>query len=308
MEKRTSYEIISSYVTAPIRLAMLKVKEEKRIRLSEIRIRSGRAVSFVYPDSIWFLTSGGDLVKNHLSNNCIIASPSDIKAMVEALCRYSMHSCSRELREGYFVIGQGVRVGAAGTFSETESRIIRDFSSLNFRISRCVQGCAEEIFRRTCLNGRSILICGGVNSGKTTLLRDLCRLCGNNFKVVLIDERNEISSTAGGVPDNDIGAMTDVIVGSKRDEGILSAIRTLSPDMIVCDEISGENDTAAILNGFGCGVRFAASLHADSYEDMLRRTVARPLISAGVFDYAVFLEGSSFPSKIREIRRLKNAS
>ena len=87
MEKRTSYEIISSYVTAPIRSAMLKVKEEKRIRLSEIRIRSGRAVSFVYPDGIWFLKSNGELVKNYLGNNCITASPPDIKAMVEALCR-----------------------------------------------------------------------------------------------------------------------------------------------------------------------------------------------------------------------------
>lgn len=308
MEKRTSYEVISSYVTAPIRSAMLKVKEEKRIRLSEIRIRSGRAVSFVYPDSIWFLTSSGELVKNPLGSNCIKAAPADIKAMIEALCRYSMHSCSRELSEGYFVIGQGVRVGAAGTFSETESRVIRDFSSLNFRISRCVQGCAEEIFRRTCLSGRSVLICGGVNSGKTTILRDLCRLCGNSFKVVLIDERNEISSSSGGISDNDIGIMTDVIVGSRRDEGILSAIRTLSPDMIICDEISGESDMKAILSGFGCGVRFAASLHAESYDDMLRRNVAKPLISAGVFDYAVFLEGSSFPSKIREIRRLKNAS
>ena len=147
-------------------------------------------------------------------------------------------------------------------------------------------------------------IVGRNGAGKTTLLRDLCRLLGDSRKVVLIDERNEISASSGGTPGRDIGAMTDVIVGSGRASGIISAVRTLSPDMIICDEISDSGDAEAILGGYGCGVNFTASLHAESYDEMLSRTAAVPLIEAGVFDYAVFLLGSGFPSKIKEIRRL----
>lgn len=151
-----------------------------------------------------------------------------------------------------------------------------------------------------------MLICGGVNSGKTTMLRDYCRLCGKRFKVSLIDERNEISASVSGQPYMDIGVMTDVFVGTKRSDGINSAVRTLSPDMIFCDEISTFEDTEAIIRGYGCGVRFAATLHAENYNDLLKRSVAQPLISAGVFDYAVFLGRSENFYGIKEIRRLKN--
>ena len=301
MNGRTSYETIQSYLPPEIRLAM-KSAAECTENLSEIRLRSGRAVSFVYPGKILFLTADGNLTADYRDSRCICVSAVDIQKTVEALCRYSVHSCSRELSEGFFVIGRGIRVGVSGTVSGTADKTIKDFSSLNFRIARSVNGCAEELFRRT--NGRSVLICGGVNSGKTTMLRDLCRILGNDRKVVLIDERNEISASSGGVSGRDVGAMTDVIVGSDRAGGIISAVRTLSPDVIICDEISDTSDAEAILSGYGCGVSFTATIHAESYEEMLSRRAAVPLIETGVFDYAVFLQGSSFPSRIKEIRRI----
>lgn len=306
MNGRTSYEVIMQYVSPSVRGAMSKVNISDRARLSEIRLRSKRAVSFVYPDKLLFLRSDGTLTKAYSDTACVIASPDMIKAAVDALCRYSVHCFGKELREGYFVIENGVRVGTAGTVTETNGRIMKDFSSLNFRISRSAVGCAEELFSRT--RGKSLLICGGVNSGKTTLLRDICRLYGNTVKTVLIDEKNEISSGIGGSHRNDIGANTDVIIGSLRSEGIKSAIRTLSPDIIVCDEIADMSDVKAILGGYGCGVRFIASVHAEKYADLSKRDVTRQLTDAGVFDYAAFLQGSSFPSKIRELRRLGNGS
>lgn len=306
MPKCTSYEIISTYLTPRIRNSMLNVPTEKRNVLSEIRIRSGRAVSFVYPGYIKFLTESGELTSYSENKSCIIASAYDIAAIINSLCKYSMHSCSKELREGYFVINGGIRVGAAGTLTETSGGILRDFNALNFRIAREVIGCAEELYNKIGSIGGSVLICGGVNSGKTTMLRDYCRLCGKRFKVSLIDERNEISALVSGQPCMDIGVMTDVFVGTKRSDGINSAVRTLSPDMIFCDEISTVEDTEAIIRGYGCGVKFAATLHAENYNDLLKRSVAQPLISAGVFDYAVFLGRSENFYGIKEIRRLKN--
>lgn len=301
MDGRTSYETIITYMPPEIRHAM-KQSAGNFCSLSEIRLRSGRAVSFVYTGKTMFLTSDGTLTADYHDSRCICTTAADIHRIVEALCRYSVHSCSKELSEGFFVIGGGIRVGVAGTVTGTAERTIKDFSGLNFRIARSVTGCAEELCRRT--YGRSVLVCGGVNSGKTTILRDLCRILGNTRKVVLIDERNEISASSGGTAGRDVGVMTDVIVGAERAAGILSAVRTLSPDVIICDEISDIKDAEAILSAAGCGVSFTASIHAENYEELLKRKSAVALIDAGVFEYAVFLQGSAFPSKIKEIRRI----
>lgn len=293
-----SYEIISSYMSPIVRNAMASVSECDRTA-TEIRLRSGRAVSFIFPDKIKYLTGKGQLTKNFNNPENIIINSADIKQVVERLCHFSIHSCHKELHEGYFVLKGGIRVGVAGTYSDTSEKTINSFNALNFRVARCVKNCAIDIFNKTF--GKSILICGGVNSGKTTILRDLCRLSGNSFKVTLIDERNEISSTSGGTPENDIGILTDVLINCSRSDGIISAVRTLSPDMIFCDEISTSDDTLAILQAYGSGVKFSATVHAENYENLLKRHAIKPLLESEVFEYAVFLESIG---KVREIRRL----
>lgn len=307
MEQNDPYSLISGYMTSDIRSSMLAVGRDKLSRLTEIRLYAGRGAAFIFPDRIRFLTADGRLVSDSYDKNCVSVTADDVRNIVSGLCHYSLHSYSKELREGYIVLSGGVRVGIAGRVSETSGQMLTEYSSLNFRISRSIKGCAEELFLKTGSGAGSVLICGGVNSGKTTLLRDLCRICGSRMKTVLIDERNELSSCSGGIPQNDVGGLTDILTGSTRSEGILMAIRTLSPEIIFCDEISDENDAEAILRGYGSGVRFAATIHAESYEDIFRRKAAAPLISEGVFTHAVILEGSSFPSRIREIRRLVNA-
>lgn len=298
MPECTSYETISLYMGSEVRNAMCAVAENERT-VTEIRLRSGRAVSFIFSDRIKYLTKSGRLIDNYHTPENITVTANDIKQTVERLCHFSVHSCTAELREGFFVLKGGIRVGVAGTYSDTAGKTINNFNALNFRVARCITGCAEKIYER--IYGKNVLICGGVNSGKTTVLRDLCRICGNNFKVSLIDERNEISSVSGGIPENDVGVLTDVLVGCSRADGIISAVRTLSPDMIFCDEISTPEDSEAILRAFGCGVGFTATVHAENYENLLRRSAIKPLLENGVFEYAVFLEGMG---KIREIRRI----
>jgi len=303
----TGYETVAGYFPENIRSAMMKVSTEDRRNISEVRVHSGRAVTYIYPDCVKFLTSNGRTVSSYKDTGCVKASAVDIAKMVNSLCRYSLHSCSKELTDGYFVVNGGIRVGCAGTYSESSSGVIRDFNGLNFRISRNVEGCAEQL---KSLLGRNegILICGGVNSGKTTVLRDLCRICGNRYKVSLIDERNEISSIYGGKPENDVGVLTDILSGCTRSRGITTAIRTLSPDYIFCDEISELSDVSAILSGTGSGVKFVATVHAENIQGLYRRKVTAELISADVFDYAVILDGNGNPGKVREIRRLRGSA
>ncbi|HRR76070.1 MAG TPA: ATPase, T2SS/T4P/T4SS family [Ruminococcus sp.] len=308
MKTQEAYTIISRYMTKTIRSAMLKLDGSAIRDLTEIRLYAGRKAVYIFPDRIRYLTCEGRLTGDPKDHCCINIAKDEIDNIMQALCHYSLYSCMRELHEGFIVLPGGVRVGISGRMSDTKDRILTEYSGLNFRISRCIPGISDELFARTGKGAGSVLICGGVNSGKTTLLRDLCRACGNIMKTVLIDERNEISSTYDGICSNEVGELTNVITGCDRTEGIILAIRTLSPDIIFCDEIAGEKDTNAILKGHGSGVRFAATIHADSYEDIFRRQALLPLINSGVFTHAAILQGSGSPSVIREIRRLGNAS
>ncbi|MBR4628228.1 MAG: Flp pilus assembly complex ATPase component TadA [Ruminococcus sp.] len=303
MKRRTSFETVRGYLPLKISSALELVRETDRRMISEIRLRAGRPVSLTYPDGSRFLTSAGRLTMSPSNAECVMASAEDISSSVEKLCRFSLYSCTRELTEGWFVLPGGIRVGLAGTVSETGTGLLRDISSLNFRLAREVIGCGEEIYKM-CGSDAGILISGGVNSGKTTVLRDLCRIYGNTFKTALIDERSEIASSSGGLPSNDVGALTDILTGCKRSSGITAALRTLSPDMIFCDEIASEEDAEAILSAHGSGVRFAATIHAVSYTDLISRKIASMLLSNGVFTHIVILSGSNSPSQISEIRRI----
>lgn len=298
---RTSFDTIADYLPEKIRSPLLLIDAQRREKVSEVRLYCRRSLALVYPDTVKFLCRDGTLSPVPEKSDLIV-SEGDIASTVERLCHYSIHSRSRELKNGYFVIENGVRVGVGGTYSGSREGTMSDFSSLNFRVAREVRGCAESLIGRIQF-GSPILICGGVNTGKTTLLRDICRIYGRYMKCALVDERNEISAAVGGAPTCDVGELTDIIIGTDRVNGIRSAIRTLSPAMIFCDEISSDDDASAIISGHGSGVRFTATVHAASPDDLKKRRFVGELVDSGVFEYAVFL--GDVPSEIREIRRLR---
>lgn len=304
MTGSTSYRTVLMYVPQGIKSIMERVADKHHRGLTEVRLRSFGPVCYVYPDKILFLRKDGMLTPSYSREECAELSSGDIAQTVDRLCHYSFHSCTKQLKEGFFVVENGVRVGVAGIYSDGDGHILKDISSLNFRITRNVTGCAEGLF--TICFEKNVLICGGVNSGKTTLLRDYCRLTGNLKKVALIDERNEVACVSGGRAQNDVGLLTDTLVNCQRSAGILSAVRTLSPDMIFCDEIATAGDSEAILSGIGCGVGFTATAHARNAEELYKRRELKALIDENVFDYLVFLRGSSSPCEIREIKRLSH--
>lgn len=303
MAERTSYEIIAEYLPKGLREAFLSVRQSERERVSELRLNSGRAAALVYPDRIMYLTRNG-LTANPRNTSAVTIIPADISTAVDSLSHYSIHSCSRQFAEGVFVLRHGVRVGMSGSYNP--EGILTDITGLNFRISRNVMGCADEVCDLLTRTTGGIIICGGVNSGKTTILRDLCRQTGDRSKTVLVDERNEIACTNGGIIENDVGTLTNVLTGCSRSKGIISAVRTLSPDYIFCDEISTDSDASAILGSMGSGVRFCATIHGINFDDVMMRPIMKKLTERGVFGYAVMLEGSRNAGKIREIRRIGN--
>ena len=306
MHGSTSFETITAYLPEKLRRLLLNIPRDKLNGLMEVRLRAEGAVYLVYPDKISFLRCDGRLTSYYNRKDVYTVTSADIREAVERLCHYSVHSCRKQLSMGYFVVENGVRAGVSGAYSSTIDPVLTDFTSLNFRVSRSVEGCGEELFSSN--YDKNIIICGGVNSGKTTILRDICRLTGNLRKTALIDERNEIACLHDGIPQHDVGAMTDIISNCSRAHGISSAIRTLSPEVIICDEIASLSDSEAIIDGIGCGVKFIITAHGSCYDELIKRSEIVFLLESGLFDTIAILKGAAAPSKIREIKRLRNGN
>ena len=215
--------------TVPLRFAAGKISLPQG-SIAEIRLRTGRSACAVMTD--------GRLVK------CSAPfSRQDIGECFLELCGNSVHSFAREISEGYITLPGGHRVGFCGTAVEQGGRLftLKDISSLNIRFAREVRGCAEELCARAFSGGLcSLIVCGKPLSGKTTVLRDIARILGDTRRVAVVDTRGEIAGVYGGVPALDIGENTDVLNGYSRGEGIMCALRSLSPEVIICDEIGGD--------------------------------------------------------------------
>lgn len=300
MNGSTSYRTITDHLPQKLRDMLLSLNEGLLHGLMEVRLRSGGPVYFVYPERILFLGRNSELRSD--SRELYIVSAAEIKAILDRLCHFSVHSCPSQLSQGWFVIGNGVRVGLAGMYSSTSQPVLTDLSSLNFRISREVRGCADGLFPQ--IYDKNVIICGGVGSGKTSILRELCRLNGSLRKTALIDERNEISCFCDGAPRYDVGLMTDILVNCTRSFGISSAVRTMSPELIICDEIASSEDTEAIVSGIACGVRFIVTAHGENMQEACKRPELRYLTESGLFHRIVFLKGASRPGETGEIIRL----
>ena len=134
---------------------------------------------------------------------------------------------------------------------------IKHISSLNIRISKEVKNCSDKVMDHIIKSSTKInntIIISPPQCGKTTLLRDIVRNLSNgtekyNFRgvnVALIDERNEIAGSYLGIPQMDVGIRTDIIETCPKDVGIMMVLRSMSPNVIVTDEIGTEKDIKAL--------------------------------------------------------------
>lgn len=305
MNYKSTFETILAYMPVRISSVLRMIPDASIKYITEIRLRVERPLSILMDNELKFLSIDGKLISN-ANSGAVIVNEIDISEIFNSLCRYSIHSSKRELSQGFFTLDNGIRVGVAGEYSGDE-RTLKYINAINFRFAREILGCSEKIFNSIFCSGRhSVLICGTANSGKTTILRDLCRLCSQRSKVTLIDERGELAASVKGIPKFDIGLQTDLIINSGRALAINDSIRTLSPHYIFCDEIGTADDVDAILYGHGSGVKFVSTIHAGNYDELRERSFAAELIDNHVFEYAVFLCGESFPGKISYIRRLSD--
>ena len=241
-------------------------------QLREIRLRKGCPVQLV--------TVSGEVWLERR------AEGQDLDFTVNAACQYSPWTAETAAK-GYLTAQGGHRIGICGTAVLQNGNVtgLRSISSLCIRVAKELRGIAGGFP----LNGENVLILGPPGSGKTTLLRDIVRRLSEEQAgaVTVVDEREELFPAEAGFQK---GRRTDVLLGCPKPEGIDMALRTMGPSVIALDEITAEEDCAALLRAAGCGVQLAATAHAGNVQDWNRRTVYRQLRESGLFRWAAVMQ------------------
>lgn len=273
---------------------------EKELR--EIRLRIGRGLVLETADGEVLLNSFGQRVATE--QEAYRVNETDIKTALELLTGYSAYAYEDEIRQGYFTVEGGHRIGVAGRAVIENGRVKRlnYISFLNFRVAHECKGCSEVLFRWLYREGQyyHTLLFAPAGCGKTTFLRDLIRLLSNNgLRVGVADERSELAACYHGIPQHDLGLRTDVMDGCPKAEAMSMLLRSMTPQILVADEIGMEEDVFAIRAAAGSGCKVVASAHGGSFEELIRNPVLCTLWEERRFQRYVCLEkrGKSFGVK-----------
>lgn len=228
-----------------------------------------------------------------------ITSPSLLSDSVLSLTDGSLHTHQRELATGYLSLKGGHRAGVAGTAVydiNGQIKAVRNISAIVLRISHSFNLMTASLYTQLFGNGLcGVLVVGEPCSGKTTLLKNIASKLAKEYTVAVVDERGELCENLEGVC---------VLKGYNKAQGMMMAVRSLSPQVIICDEIGDIADVEAVVTALNCGVSVVTSIHARSKSELCRRKAGELLLNTRAFDKAVFLSKIPTIGTIREVVEL----
>lgn len=265
--------------------------------MEEIRIRIGRPIEVTMKGIPKFLS--------------YIVEPEDALQLLNKISHFSIYTLEEELRKGYVTISGGHRIGLAGKviLEQGSVKAIRDISSFNIRIARekigIGDGLTPYIYEDDWLH---TIIIGPPQAGKTTLLRDFARIIsgGNTSyspqKIGIVDERSEIAGCVNGIPQLTFGPRVDVLDACPKAEGMMMMIRSMSPDVLVVDEIGRKEDCDAIMEAANAGIKLFMTTHGNSLEEISKRPTLKPILEIGIFKRFIELSRQNGPGTIFSIK------
>jgi stage III sporulation protein AA len=207
----------------------------------------------------------------------------EMREIFRRICGGAVFAHRDDVSRGFIALPCGIRVGVCGR-ARYEGGILTgvgDISSLVFRIPTGECSFGKELYSDWLKMRGGMLICSRAGEGKTTAIRSLARLIGSGerpLRVAVVDERCEFDLSEY------VGSHVDILRGYRRSLGVDIAIRTMTAEVIVVDEISSREDSRALLSALGAGVSVIATAHADGLDSALRREYIREMVTEGLFE------------------------
>ena len=300
-----NFNFILTYLSKELSQIINSIKYDDKILIQEIRIRVNKPIIIIKNNESLFLTLNSNLTYL-FSNKCFIVSQKEIDETINKMCEYSVHSHQVDIQNGYITLKNGSRIGICGeaVYENNSYKNMSHISGINIRIPRYVMNISNKLLNSLFTDElSSILIIGPPSSGKTTILKDIIYklssgYLGKYYKISVIDERKELFANVCNAYS---GLNTDVLSGFPKGKGIDIAIRTLSPEIIVCDEIGEFDEIDKIISGMNSGVNFIVTAHAKNEMQIYNKKQLKKLIDEGNIKFIVVLKGANHPSQIEKI-------
>lgn len=294
---------ILKYIPNKISEKILDTMGDKLDKIEEIRLRVKRPI-------ILRLSDGEKVIKYAVSIEEMISC-------LQAICENSIYTYQNQIAEGFVTIKGGHRVGITGSGVVEKGKIINinHIYSLNFRIAKQVVGSSNKILKYVLNTDKNTiyntLIVSSPGVGKTTILRDIVRQISTGIKEIkflainvgVVDERGEIAALYKGEPQNDIGIKTDILDNVPKSIGMKMLIRSMTPEIVVADEVGSLEDIEAIKYAICSGCKGLFTAHGASFTDISLNPVIKSLIGTNIIERLIFLDEET-KGKVKDVYAL----
>ena len=241
------------------------IKKVNYTSLNEIRLRKNFPIKLVIDSKLFYLTPQGTSINK---TQAIICTESCIDSIINTVTERSLYAHIERIKKGYLSYAGGVRIGIGGEYVVENGKVItvKNISSLNVRIPHEIEGCANDIYERLFKNGiKNILIISPPMQGKTTIIKELIKKISesNIGAILVIDERGEFL--------NANSENVDFISYADKLFSFEYGIRTLSPKVVIVDELISKCDWECVNKATSSGVKIIASCHAETIDELIKK-------------------------------------
>lgn len=265
--------------------------------ITEIRMRLNQKLIICVKNKKYYLKNS--------NQEFVIATKVMLDNFIRRISENSLYAYNESLIQGYISLPKGVRVGICGSYVFDGDKLItiKDFQSVNIRIPHQVKNCCLNAYEYL-VDGENVqntLIISPPGAGKTTFLRDfVLQLCEHNISknILIVDERNEICSCVEGEPVLSLGGFCDIIANCNKRLAFKNGIRSMSPDIIVTDELDLEKDLDIIKQALNSGVKVVATIHAKDVNELRRKSSFENVLEEKYFARFVVLGSENGPGTL----------
>ena len=247
----------------------VKSKINEYYSINEIRLRKGCPLC---------LTVGN----NNLVTDYNVTDK-DIEYSISKFCKNSVYTYFDCIKNGFIPFENGYRIGVCGR-AVTENGLITnlsDITAINIRVPSRKFDLPQHLLKKIATD-KNCIIYSPPNYGKTTFLRAIIKVLSTppyNKRISVIDCKNELF-----VDELHKGCPIDFFFSYPKKKGIDIAVRNMSPEIIICDEIGIDDDIEPLVECKNCGIDLICTAHAKNIGELLKRKNIRKMCELNIFD------------------------